>query len=422
MEGERQDVIGFQDGNGSAVMKLPDEVDGMLALHRLGWGTKAIAREYGVSRNTVKRYIAAGGWIEYRSSGRAGELDEHSEWLKEQYLKHRGNAEVVRQELEREKGIRVSLRTVERAVGQYRALLRAESRATTRYETVPGEQAQIDFGERMVRIENASMKVYFFVMTLSFSRRIYVRAFLDEKRDSWLSGIEGAFLHFGGVPREVLMDNAKALVKSHDAATRAVEYTDSFLAFARHWGFTPKACAPYRARTKGKDERGVGYVKHNAIAGREFESWAELESHLERWMREVADQRIHGTTEERPIDRFEREKSALKPLSGRPPFVQARELRRVVHQDLCVEVDTNSYSVPWQHIGREVTVRIKGGEVIVLYAGAEIARHAEARSRRARIVDSRHFLGLAIPGAPKAMGGELARSLDEYVQAAGGTR
>jgi transposase len=102
----------------------------------------------------------------------------------------------------------------------------------------------------------------------------------------------------------VLLDNDRGLVARHDRVTREVEFNARLHAFAKHWGFRPHACAPYRARTKGKDERGVGYVKKNAIAGRRFESWSALEAHLECWMRDVADQRVHGTTGETPIERF----------------------------------------------------------------------------------------------------------------------
>src|SRR5690606_17412579 len=129
------------------------------------------------------------------------------------------------------------------------------------------------------------------------------------------------------------------LLEHHDAATREVRFNDRFRAFARYWGFTPRACAPYRARTKGKDERGVGYVKRNAVAGRRFESWAAFEAHLDRWTREIADVRIHGTTGEAPIARFERdEAAALKPVAGRAPFRQLRELVRVVQSDACIEL------------------------------------------------------------------------------------
>lgn len=412
----------FPNGQGSTTMKQPDEVAEIMALKRLGVGNKTIANRLGMSKTTVKRYVAANGWIDYRRPERAGALENLGEWLSEQMRRHRNNAEVVRQELAREKGVQVSLRTVERAVKDHRALARAAIEATTRFETGPGEQGQIDFGERYVRIAGEPVKVYFFVMTLGFSRRNYVRAFTHERIEAWFSGMEGAFRHFGGVPREMLLDNPRALVSSHDARTREVVFTERFKAFAKHWGFTPRACAPYRARTKGKDESGVGYVKKNAIAGREFESWAALEAHLAWWMREVADVRIHGTTEERPIDRFERERDVLWSAEGIPPFMKIRELVRVVHSDLCVEVDTNSYSVPWEHIGKEVLVRVRDGAVSICHAGTEISRHSELAGRKARSLNPRHYFGLALPGAPKAAEGEFARSLSEYAAAAEGMR
>jgi hypothetical protein len=139
--------------------------------------------------------------------------------------------------------------------------------------------------------------------------------------------LESAFARFGGVTEEVLIDNPRALVAEHDARTRSVVFNQKFLAFAKHWGVRPRACAPYRARTKGKTENGVGYVKKNAIAGRSFASWQAFEAHLDAWTREVADERVHGTTGEAPIARFGRaEASALKPIAGIAPFRSTREL------------------------------------------------------------------------------------------------
>src|SRR6185312_13936462 len=139
-----------------------------------------------------------------------------------------------------------------------------------------------------------------------------------ERQESWLEGLESTFRHFGGVTAEVLFDNDRGLVSRHDVETREVVFNARFLAFARYWGFRPRACAPYRARTKGKDERGVGYAKRNAVAGHGFASWTALEGHLAWWMREIADRRAHGTTGEPPIERFRRdEANALRPLDGR---------------------------------------------------------------------------------------------------------
>ena len=299
-------------------MRLPEEIEAVLRLHRQGWGTRRIAVALGMSRNTVRRYLRQGGWCAYKQPERPRKLAGLETWLAERFRQHRGNAEVVRQELADELGVSVSLRTVERAVAPLRPQLRAEARATVRFETAPGRQLQIDFGQRRVWIGGERITIHLFVATLGYSRRLYVQAFGHQRQSAWLSGLEGAFRHFGGVPREVLVDNARALVEHHDPSSREVRFNARFHAFCRYWDIQPRACAPFRARTKGKDERGVGYVKHNAIAGRRFDSWEQLAAHLSRWNREIADRRRHGTTRERPIDRFvASEAKALAPLAGR---------------------------------------------------------------------------------------------------------
>jgi hypothetical protein len=144
----------------------------------------------------------------------------------------------------------------------------------------------------------------------------------------------------------------RALVMHHESLTREVRFNARLLAFARYWRFRPRACAPYRARTKGKDERGVDDVKSNAIAEGAFASWAAFEAHLEQWTREVADSRVHGTTGEPPIVRFWRDEAgAWQPLGGGPPIQQTRDLIRRIQADCCVEIEGNAYSVPWRLVG-----------------------------------------------------------------------
>lgn len=385
----------FEEPRGEWMVE-PEEVAAMLRLKGLGWGSKRIARELGVSRGTVKRYLAVGGWQAFRTPARRKLLDGEDGWLRERLRQHRGNADVVRQELVAEKGIVASLRTVERALAPHRQELLAEARATVRFETTPGRQLQIDFGERLVEIGGAKVKVFLFVATLGYSRRCHVRAFRNERQESWLDGLESAFLAFGGVPEEVLVDNARALVMSHDAETRMVVFNEKLLAFARHWGFRPRACAPYRARTKGKTESGVGYVKRNAIAGRSFASWEALEAHLARWEREIANARVHGTTGETPALRFDRaEAGALKPLAGRPPFRACRTLVRRVKNDCVVEVDGNAYSVPWRLIGETVEVTVAAGRLRVRHGTREVAVHEVASGKRQRVINAAHLEGVA---------------------------
>jgi transposase len=408
-------------------MLQPDEVAAMLRLHALGWGAKRLAKEFGCARNTVRRYLREGGAVAYRQPVRKCAFDGLDDWLRERFFRHGGNADVVRQELASEKGIVIGLRSVELRVQRWRRELTAQKRATVRFETAPGHQMQIDFGDTRVWIGDERILVHMFVATLGYSRRIHVRASLRQRQGDWFEGMEGAFLRFGGVPAEVLFDNPRALVDRHDAVTREVQFNARLHAFARYWGFAPRACAPYRARTKGKDERGVGYVKRNAIAGRRFESWTAFEAHLERWIREVADQRVHGTTAETPAARFEREAAALRPLGGRAAFGQLRDLVRKVQADCAIDLDTNSYSVPWRLIGESVQVVVLGGRVIVRHAGAVVADHALCQGRRQRIVERAHLAGVAgasgpvrsVPAQP-APPPALLRPLAEYEALVGG--
>lgn len=408
------------------VLQTPEAVSAMARLWALGWGIKRIARELGCRKNTVRHYLRQGGWQPYRRPGRPNQLRGLESWLAASCQPHRGNADVVRQELQRVHGGQVSLRTVERAVRPWRQHLEAQARATVRFDTPPGRQLQVDFGTTGVRLDGEWVRVRLFVATLGYSRRNVVALFDHERQAAWLEGLEQAFQHFGGVPEEVLLDNPRALVTPHNPSTRTVVFNDRFLAFARYWDFQPRACAPYRARTKGKDENGVGYVKRNAIAGRPFSSWAALESHLRPWVRTVADVRIHGTTGERPLDRCQHvEAQALKPLVQRPPFQPIRELTRRVHADGCIDVDTNHYRVPWRLLGESVTVQVTPQQIRVWHGGQEIAPHPRCQGRRQRCLDRAHLVGLVggphpAEGSPPPPPPALLRPLAEDESLAGG--
>ena len=316
---------------------------------------------------------------------------------------------MVRQELASEKGIKVSLRTVERAVEPWRRELRNAALATVRFETPPGRQLQADFGQCVVRIGGERVRVHLAVLTLGYSRRLLVRAFRSEKQDHWLETLEEGFRHWGGVPQEVPLDNARALVSQHDPERQILVFAQRLEQFASYWGFKPRACRPYRARTKGKDERGVAYVKRNAMAGREFSSWAQLEAHLVRWNREVADLRVHGTTGEVPYERFVRaEAMALQPLPTQPSFLAERELVRIVHNDCCVEVEANWYSAPQALIRQRVSVLVRDQQVLIRHGGRIVAEHRRQRpgSRSRQVIDG-HWDGLV----PQRQRREAVRSL-----------
>ncbi|QPN70108.1 IS21 family transposase [Synechococcus sp. CBW1108] len=377
-------------------MQTPEEVLVMRQLLERGWSRRRIAAELGISRNTLDRYLRLGEWQTYCSANRSGQLDGHREWLQQQFEQHHGNAEVLRQELLKQKGIRVSLRTVERAVQTWREALRQSRQATVRYETPPGKQLQADFGELWVPIGGVRTKVHICVLTLGYSRRQLIRVYRHQRQRHWLQALEEAFRVWDGVPEQVLVDNAKALITHHNPRAGELVINPVFAAFARHWGFTAKACWPSRPQTKGKDERGVGYVKRSGIAGHAFDTWGQMESHLDWWNREIADLRIHGTTGERPLERFERaEAGALMALNDRPSYLAEQEFSRRVAKDCCVQVEGNWCSVPAAMVRQNVTVQIRDQQVLIRQGGRIVARHTrQAANQRSRQVIAGHWAGL----------------------------
>lgn len=405
-------------------MLAPEIVRQIRDLKGLGWGAKRIAGETGVARGTVRRYLRGGVDAEVQQRPTARTLDEAERKLAAEMLDGaaQGNAVVVRRLLG-ERGISVPLRTLQRALMPHRQAQRAAAVATVRFETEPGHQMQIDFGEKQVQIGSALVHVYLFVAVLGYSRRLFTRASLSQRQDDWREGLASAFRHFGGVPRALLLDNAGALVVGRDRAADRARLHPAFESFCRDWNVEAKVCRPYRARTKGKTEAGVGYVKRNALAGIAFASFAELEAHLLRWMIE-ADDRIHGTTRERPRDRFERaERVALRALPANPLPVRQRRVCRRVAIDCFVDVDTIRYSVPHALVRRSVEVLVGDDDVTIFDGVSVVARHRRSHEPHERVVNAAHFEGLwrrpedVVTIAPSLPPG---RSLADYAAAIGG--
>jgi transposase len=328
----------------------------------------------------------------------------------------------------RKQGQVASDRTIQRAVQRHREQKRAKQAATVRFETAPGEQLQIDFGQKVVRLAGTPVRIYVFVAVLGYSRRLYVEPFECERQDEWREGVMNAFRRFGGMARTLLIDNAGALVLGRDD-DGTLRVQPAFGLFCRALGVVVKACRPYRARTKGKTESGVKYVKHNALAGRTFASFAALQAHLREWMDE-RDRREHGTTHEQPLVRFERdERAAMRPLPVVEPKVRERRLLRKVANDSFVNVDTVRYSVPHRLVRTQVEVEVLEQEVHVYSGGERVASHARAREPHALVREASHYEGLwrsASTTAPESAEtlASYGRSLDDYAQvvSAGGAR
>lgn len=421
-------------GRAPLVVEVPmveaEVVRQMKTLASHGWGAKLIAKELGIARNTVRRYLRGGAEaeVQVRLARRRLDADSRAKAVALFDGTAEGNAVVVQQLLAGD-GVGASVRTVQRAVVDHRRTKRAAEVATVRYETAPGHQTQIDFGQKLVRIAGEIVRVYVLVAVLSYSRRVFVKAFLSERTEDWLEGIADAFRHFGGSTHTVLGDNARALVAAHDRSTATLRFTPAYLAFCRDWHVEPRACAPYRARTKGKTESGVKFVKRNALAGREFESFERLRAHLEGWI-DAADERIHGTTHEKPRERFDRdERHLLRPLPAHPLPVRERRLKRRVANDALVDVDTVRYSTPHQLVRQHVEIALGTEEVRIFHGVELVATHRRSMEPFSVVKDSSHYAGLwraaapvepPAPSSPTSPLNALGRSLADYAAAIGG--
>jgi hypothetical protein len=250
---------------------------------------------------------------------------------------------------------------VKRFVQPLREVAVQTERVLTRFETPPGWQSQVDWGQGRVYFGQRAVVQHFFVLTLGYSRRGFYCAYPDEKLGCFLEAHERAFEHFGGHTREHLYDRPRTVCRPTEG--RRIIWNPTFKAFAEYWGFEPRLCQPYRAQTKGKVESGVKYVKGNFLPGRRFCDQQDFDEQLVEWMVEVADVRVHGTTHERPIDRFSGEREHLMVTAGQPGFRLEALASRTVATDYLVSFETNRYSVPFRLIGETVQVQRARGAV-----------------------------------------------------------
>jgi transposase len=333
------------------------------ALAKRGVYRKDIAAELGVHPKTVSRALTRGSAPSSHRAPRASKLDPFKPHIDQLLTDGVWNSVVILRELQAS-GYTGS-RTILRAYIAPKRALRP-GRATVRFETPPGRQLQSDWGELVTDIAGQPTPVSFIVNQLGYSRRFHFWCTDSQDAEHTYEGLIRSFEYFSGVPQEVLVDNQKAAVLVHHGDT--LQFNARFLDLADHYGFTPRACRPYRARTKGKDERMVGYLKqHFFVRYRAFDSWLQLNQLAEQWLREEADQRVHGTVHEVVAERFAREQPLLAPLPQQR-YDTAYYEHRQVGWDSYIEVRGNRYSVPATLVHRVVSVRIGLDDTLRVYA------------------------------------------------------
>lgn len=342
------------------------------ALKRRGVYTKDIAAELGVHPRTVSRALKRGGAPAGTRQQRGSKLDPYKAQVDRLLADGVWNAVVILREIQAAGyagGITI-LRDYIRPQRSQRL-----SRATVRFETPPGRQLQTDWGELVTEVAGVATKVCFIVNTLSYSRRFHFWCTPRMDAEHTYEGLVRSFEYFGGVTEEVLVDNQKTAVLVHPVGAVA-QFNPRFVDLADLYGFIPRACQPYRARTKGKDERMVGYIKqHFFVRYRSFESWEHLNQLAEQWLHQEADARLQGTVKEVVRLRFEREAPTLQSLPTVRYDTSYLERRRV-GWDAYIDVHGNRYSVPDRLAGSIVLVRIGLDGHLRVYADDQlVAQH-----------------------------------------------
>jgi transposase len=368
----------------------------IVALHEQGWSGRRIARELGLDRSTVRKYLAG---ISKPATPHTGFGDASAS--KPATDPHTGSVglggpaslcEPWREQIEQalERGLSIQriyqdLVTERQFTGSYYAVRRFVLRRVgsqelpfRRMECAPGQEVQVDFGQAAWVMENGKRRrPHLFRVVLSHSRKGYGEAVWRQTTESFIRCLENAFRHFGGVPVSVVIDNLKAGVIQADWFDP--DLNPKLEEFARHYGTVILPTKPATPRHKGKIEAGVKYAQNNAVAGRTFTSLAEQNLFLAEWERTVADTRIHGTTRQQVGKLFAAaEQPALRPLPAMV-FPVFEEAPRTVHRDGYVEFRKAYYSVPPEYVGRKVWVR-RETRLVRLYntRREQIALHAEA--------------------------------------------
>lgn len=384
------------------------DVREMLRRLRAGDTDRRIARELSVSRRTVKKYrekALEAGWLEQEQLVSPEVLEDVFRQVEEtRRLGPISGVEPYRDFVKEKRADGVEIQALlgllrERGYeGSYSSLRRFVSRVEekpaevyVRVETPPGEEAQVDFGYAGVFYDPRGgrlRKTWVFVMTLGFSRHQYAELVFDQKIETWIELHVRAFEWFGGTVKRVVLDNLKSgIIK---AVVHDQEAQRSYRELAEHYGFLISPCRPATPRHKGKVESGVRYVKRNALAGREFRDIDGANAHLLRWIERTAGTRVHGTTQEQPLTRFEREREKLQPLP-RSRYEVVIWKKAKLHPDGHVVFDYSYYSAPYRLRGKKLWVKAMPRRVEVYDSYERVATHERATYRGTRRTFADHL-------------------------------
>lgn len=355
-----------------------------------GHSARAIADQVGVSRNTVRAALAANDWEAYARARTGGQdLEPYRAQVEAGLRRGLRGCRLLRQV--RQAGYEGSQATFYRWLQGVRELAKPRP-AACRFETDPGEQAQFDWSPYTVVLGGKPTPVFVYSLVLGYSRRLHWFPSLSEKMDAVFEGLVEGFVHFDGCCRSVVVDNPKVFVLRHRGADLA--FNDAFLRLCGHFRVQPIAGTPRHPQGKGKVENPFSHLEDWVITGNEWRDFDHFQEEVAAF-ESAWEQRIHGTTQVRPVVRFEEERPELLPLPAHPWTVLATTAR-TVSNDCLISFESVRYSVPWEHAGQQVRVRVCQGRTLVVYnaAGQEVTRHPLRPKGTPPVLNPEHYEGL----------------------------
>lgn len=338
-----------------------------------GVSISEISRMVGVDRKTAKKYANLDTYDPFfRKERPQGKLDPFKEYVKSRLDKYPLSAVRIFDEI-KPQGYQGKISILR----DFMKTLRKESSydAVMRFETAPGQQAQIDWGEfGTMEVGGGQEKLHGFHMILGYSRMRYVEFTTSMNLRTLIRCHINAYKYYGGAPHENLYDNMKQVVLKRRKNANDSDFQPLFSDFMAYYGTAIKLCRVRKPRTKGKVENLVDYVKDNFFLGTEFTNLDDLNMKARAWMDRVNAQ-VHSTTKEAPIDRLKKEQLLLVQISGRPEYKISEVLYRKARCNCLVSVYSGEYSVPPKYANRDVEVRLDEDQLGIFYKGNEIAHH-----------------------------------------------
>ncbi len=359
-------------------------------LYHQGMTISQISRETGYNRRTIRKYITTQQPpVGQKRNSRSSKLNEYRDYINERIREYPISAARIYREIQ-DRGFTGKYTIVKDYIRQIRP--KASISAVYRYETKPGVQAQVDWGEcNHIEVDGRLRRLYCFSMILGYSRMRYMEFTLSTDVYTLIQCHLHAFEYFGGYTSEILYDNIKQVILKRAIRPKEHTWNPKFEDFFSHYGFIPRLCKPYCPQTKGKIENAIGYMKRDFLLGSTFESFDDMSHQLRQWLSRV-NGTVHGTTHEIPVELQGSEN--LKSLTSVPVYVVRREELRKVTRDGYVSYQGNRYSVPFRYAGQSVLLEIQDNRITIRQGSECLCSHVLVPGRSRVVREKEHFKGL----------------------------